>query len=1433
MTTSDSLEHLTRANQQFRLGNFQEAIYLYKQAIQKDPRLTESLSANIVIAKSRLNRLLSEDKDTKYDVREDVRHTTVLDSTLMERNELYSEKSVLIAPGATSQAQSTDELSLEDIFATKPSGTVKRLLKQYDDELEARFTSEILATKNSGGSRAAKLLATIIMPTYNRARTIEKAIISVIAQTHTRWELVIIDDGSTDDTLKVLGQYKKDKRIRILNGSHNGVSAARNLGLSAAKGDYIYYLDSDNTWTPHYLEIMNLAFVYTNRMTGYAAITLQDEFGSILGYRGEPFDWAQCLEANFIDVNTFAHHKSVLKQHGPFDTSLRRMVDWDLILRYTKESAPFYAPFVGCLYLESRNDASRITLSEPLAFQKVVRLKNSIENNKPLDISKSLSLKFSIKIPAPLEEKEQWGDYHYADSLRIALEAMGHSVALDFHGAWYTRPPSSDDVIIVIRGLTAYTPKKGSINIIWNISHPDQVPVDELERYDIAYVASTSYAHLLQNYVKTKVSPLIQCSDPDRFYYRSSTAKPAKSMLFVGNSRNEYRPIVKKAIEADKDIAIYGTRWSKLVDSKYIHGDNIPNTELCAQYASYGTVLNDHWESMREFGYVSNRVFDVLASGGTLISDPVPSISYLFGDAVVQLEDSAGFETAHRQIERIEEAGEGYKRNISSYVSSHHSFRNRARVICDDVLIRLGLPAIWSNNHQIDAGDCSLVTAVDTRRTIGLILRNSATLSGHPAFRRLISPLTTDAVHTECRILLLAGIDDPLMSTCHSIIVQGTALKDPAEARRLIDIAVKSDIPLYLDVYQSCAQALATDAEDGLKAQAMLLVMHSASHVWFSTTRLALSYCHAYRNASIVADSIDPRFWRNYRKAAPRAALSVKYRILYLATLSDSQAIWFVIPALDRLFSERGAIFELIILGDVSKIPERPWIHHIQPTERRSMFPLYANWLINAERFDIGIAPIGNGEYDSTSSDCCFLHYTALGIPTLCSRSVSFSELSEKGVVLASENDTEQWFRSFSIAIDNRELMLDMVNRAWSYTWHYRSAAGAGKSMLHTINSNITKPLAVNPSPKLATKTIAVCVHLYYIEQWPKIRSHLRLIDKAFDLYVTCTYKNKDEVVRLMITDYTDAIVVAVDNHGMDVLPFLLVNHDFELWRYTAVLKLHTKNSKTADDRIFGDICYESLLSSYQFTNAIINRFESDHNIGLVGPEVLYRSANSLMYVNAPGVRDVFDLLGVSYPKSDWGFFAGTMFWIRGSLLHALASNFHAIQHLASQDSKVAASGGDGTWAHAMERIFGALPVLQCMYSAAAYVETPSKSSWGIRPISDGEFTKSLSFRVSSKWHTARFANLGRWADLCSNSELFDSDYYVQQSGGIIPDNMEPIAHYILYGDDLAMNPSAAFSTAYYKIKHSDVIAARIPMLVHYLVHGQREGRMIAAVADY
>ena len=101
----------------------------------------------------------------------------------------------------------------------------------------------------------------VIVPTYNRAYCISRAIDSVRAQTHQNWELLLVDDGSTDDTAALIAStYGDDPRIRYLHQRNAGVSAARNAGIRASKGDYVALLDSDDVWKPWKLETQLACF---------------------------------------------------------------------------------------------------------------------------------------------------------------------------------------------------------------------------------------------------------------------------------------------------------------------------------------------------------------------------------------------------------------------------------------------------------------------------------------------------------------------------------------------------------------------------------------------------------------------------------------------------------------------------------------------------------------------------------------------------------------------------------------------------------------------------------------------------------------------------------------------------------------------------------------------------------------------------------------------------------------------------------------------------------------------------------------------------------------------------------------------------------------------------------------------------------------------
>jgi len=198
-------------------------------------------------------------------------------------------------------------------------------------------------------------LVSIIMPVYNRQHTVGAAIASVQAQTYPAWELLVVDDGSSDRTREVLARFQSDPRVRLWHQPHAGHCAARNRGLAESRGEIIAYLDSDNSWYPRYLERVVRALGETPEADSvYLAQLVR---GRATAYvRGLPFDRKRLERSNYIDLSVFAHRRRLLEALGGFDESLTRLVDWDLILRYTAAAAPVAVPMLGGCYRTGRSD---------------------------------------------------------------------------------------------------------------------------------------------------------------------------------------------------------------------------------------------------------------------------------------------------------------------------------------------------------------------------------------------------------------------------------------------------------------------------------------------------------------------------------------------------------------------------------------------------------------------------------------------------------------------------------------------------------------------------------------------------------------------------------------------------------------------------------------------------------------------------------------------------------------------------------------------------------------------------------------------------------------------------------------------------------------------------------------------------------------------
>jgi glycosyltransferase involved in cell wall biosynthesis len=209
-------------------------------------------------------------------------------------------------------------------------------------------------------------VVSVIMPVWNRAGRVREAVASVQAQDLEAWELIAVDDGSTDDTVDVLRELAaSDPRIVVVEAPHGGVSRARNVGLGRAGGRYVAFLDSDNTWRPVYLSTMVRAMTRDRLSAAYAGVSMRSSDG--LQYRAYAGDREHLLVHNHIDLNVLMLSAELARKVGGFDAGLRRWVDHDYVLRVAEVEVPQLLPFLGCDYddRDDHPDPDRITLREP------------------------------------------------------------------------------------------------------------------------------------------------------------------------------------------------------------------------------------------------------------------------------------------------------------------------------------------------------------------------------------------------------------------------------------------------------------------------------------------------------------------------------------------------------------------------------------------------------------------------------------------------------------------------------------------------------------------------------------------------------------------------------------------------------------------------------------------------------------------------------------------------------------------------------------------------------------------------------------------------------------------------------------------------------------------------------------------------------------
>lgn len=317
-----------------------------------------------------------------------------------------------------------------------------------------------------------------------------------------------------------------------------------------------------------------------------------------------------------------------------------------------------------------------------------LRLTKVIQSSDTSEIKAAQSLTWLIKNPAINDrDREKRGDYHFGRGLSKYLQRLGQKVDTDYYPDWETEKQA--DVILVLRGWYPYVPKnKNALHIMWNISHPDNVPLEEYEQYDIVCVASLSYAESLRKKISRPVYTLLQCTDHELFNPRFAVNDEQRSdFIFVGNNYDvRKRKGVLWALDLCVPLKIWGRKWKKDVTEKNIVQEYVENDMLPVLYGRAKATLNEHWPDMLRYGFMNNRTLDALACGLPVICDYHEDFKKLFSKEVLYYRNK---EELARCINRINFAYSRLKARVNAAVAKIHqefSFQKRAEQLLGMVL---------------------------------------------------------------------------------------------------------------------------------------------------------------------------------------------------------------------------------------------------------------------------------------------------------------------------------------------------------------------------------------------------------------------------------------------------------------------------------------------------------------------------------------------------------------------------------------------------------------------------------------------------------------------------------------------------------------------------------------------------------------------------